>query len=392
MKRVYLLFILALLLTALFPGTARANTLERDIPPGFMEITSDVGVVLFRKNYPGGSPDYVQIVDISQGASLVLLHGSVEKKRSGKGMFGGYDPRLTSKPLNKYWDSLKSINEAAFCVSNGQFFYMREYPTRLPFSLKVDGEILSDGYGYDQHVGDQLILEIWDDRLDISELNNESLYNSSAPNIIAGLTEDAKKQKKRYTGRTFVGIDDYDQNGIYETLLIYTSKTARQVDASNVLKDFGADKMMMLDGGGSTQLVCNGKSYISSDRLIPQAIGVVAGGGQSDVVANLKQPGQVDVSTNTQVAEPIQSNIVIQHQALLPFVGLAPSQNDSIAQDETSKEPIYRNNIETEDSAPLYSASGLADILLIPLTMSPVLAILVIVISRTRYQIKFTDS
>jgi hypothetical protein len=150
--------------------------------------------------------------------------------------------------------------------------------------------------------------------------------------------------------------------------------------------------MMMLDGGGSTQLVCNGKSYISSDRLIPQAIGVVAGGGQSDVVANLKQPGQVDVSTNTQVAEPIQSNIVIQHQALLPFVGLAPSQNDSIAQDETSKEPIYRNNIETEDSAPLYSASGLADILLIPLTMSPVLAILVIVISRTRYQIKFTDS
>ena len=34
---------------------------------------------------------------------------------------------------------------------------------------------------------------------------------------------------------------------------------------------------MMLDGGGSTQLVCQGETLIASDRYIPQALGVVAG-------------------------------------------------------------------------------------------------------------------
>jgi hypothetical protein len=306
-------------------------------------------------------------------------------------MFGGDDPRLTSKPLTKYWGSLKSKNDYAFCVTNGQFFYMPEYPTRLPFSLKVDGQIVSDGYGFDHHVGDQLILEIWEDHLDINELTRESLYTSSAPNIVAGLTEDAKKQKKRYTGRTFVGIDDYNQDGLFETLLIYTSKTARQVDAANVLKNFGAEKVMMLDGGGSTQLICNGKSYVSSDRLIPQAIGVIAGGDQLDRVATLVETVQIEISTNTQEIEPFQSNMETRHQALLPYVGLAPSLKINTAQSNTST-AVIPTDIETEVSTPLYSTSGLADILLIPLTMSPVLAILVVVISRTRYQVKFTDS
>jgi hypothetical protein len=34
---------------------------------------------------------------------------------------------------------------------------------------------------------------------------------------------------------------------------------------------------MMFDGGGSTQLICQGKDYIKSDRFIPQAIAVIAG-------------------------------------------------------------------------------------------------------------------
>ena len=34
---------------------------------------------------------------------------------------------------------------------------------------------------------------------------------------------------------------------------------------------------MMLDGGGSTQLVCQGEAIIDTTRLIPQAIGVLAG-------------------------------------------------------------------------------------------------------------------
>jgi len=94
--------------------------------------------------------------------------------------------------------------------------------------------------------------------------------------MLAGLREDADKGPQNYTGRTFVGIDDANQDNIYETVLIFNSKTARQPDAAQILRDFGADRLLMLDGGGSTQLVCRSGAYIESSRTIPQAILVVS--------------------------------------------------------------------------------------------------------------------
>jgi hypothetical protein len=105
------------------------------------------------------------------------------------------------------------------------------------------------------------------------------LHTSTAPNIIAGLSEDANKKKKNFTGRTFIGIDDSDLDGDYETILVYNTLTARQIDAAEVLRNFGADKLMMLDGGGSTQLTCKGEPIVESERLIPQALGIVRGEG-----------------------------------------------------------------------------------------------------------------
>jgi hypothetical protein len=44
-------------------------------PEGFQLIDSGRGVWLFRKNYANGSPDFVQVVDLSQEAQVKLLHG-----------------------------------------------------------------------------------------------------------------------------------------------------------------------------------------------------------------------------------------------------------------------------------------------------------------------------
>ena len=55
--------------------------------------------------------------------------------------------------------------------------------------------------------------------------------------MLAGLREDADKGPQNYTGRTFVGIDDANQDNIYETVLIFNSKTARQPDAAQILRD-----------------------------------------------------------------------------------------------------------------------------------------------------------
>jgi len=247
------------------------------IPDGFERQTSTFGVDLYRKNYPGGTPDFVQVVDFSKGAAIELLHGPIQENRQGKGAYGGDDPRIASRSLKQFWNELASSVTDPFCVVNGQFFYMPESPTRLPFPLKVDGEIVSDGYGKEQFQGKKLMLEMWEDHADIRVLSREALYESSAPNIIAGLAEDAPKNIKKYVGRTFVAVVDGQGDGLYETVLIFSTRTARQVDAASVLRSFGAAKIMMLDGGGSTQLICRDQPIIASERLIPQAIGVKGG-------------------------------------------------------------------------------------------------------------------
>lgn len=265
-----------LLLVAILPTRGHAQTPTPAVPEGFELLAAAPGVSLYRKDYADGAPDFVQVVRLDEGAAVRLLYGPIREARPGKGAFGGYDPRIGLKSLQQFWETLSSAYSNAFCVSNGQFFYMRESPTRLPFPLKVDGRIVSDGYARQEFAGQKLMLEIWSDRADIVELTREALYTSTAPNIVGGLSEEANKRAKHYTGRTFVGVADYDQSGAFETILIFNTRQARQVDAAEVLRSFGAAKVMMLDGGGSTQLICQGVVYVGSERLIPQALGVVA--------------------------------------------------------------------------------------------------------------------
>jgi len=248
-----------------------------DPPPGFHLINSAPGISLYEKYYEGGNPDYVQIIDLEQGASLQLLYSEIKTPRIGRGVYGGDDPRLAYWTIEDFWNALSSEFTQAFCVSNGQFFFMKESPTRLPFPLKVGGEIISDGFAEQEFVGKKLLLAIWEDHAEILPLTKENLYSISAPDVIGGLSETANKAGKHFTGRTFIGIDDPDNDGRYQNIFLFNTKTARQVDAVAVLNNFGVDKIMMLDGGGSTQLVCQGETIITSDRYIPQALGVVAG-------------------------------------------------------------------------------------------------------------------
>ncbi len=276
-RRFYWIAAIISALCLLASPTALAQQLQPEVPPGFKLISEASGVWLFQKEYPSGNPDYVQVIDLGLSAGIELLHAAIREPRIGRGVYGGDDPRLGFNSLEGYWQNFSTANSTAFCVSNGQFFYMLEDPTRLPFPLKVNGTVVSDGYGIDQFPDLKLVLQLWDDHADIQPLSRKSLYGSSAPNIVAGLAEEANKKGAQYVPRTFVGVDDLNQDRLYEVVYIFNTMTARQVDAANVLREFGAEKVMMLDGGGSTQLLCQGKSMIDSDRLIPQAIGVRSG-------------------------------------------------------------------------------------------------------------------
>ncbi len=233
-------------------------------------------MTLYKKDYHNGSPDYVQEVDLSQGARLKLLHGDITEPRPSGGSFGGPDPRMTSPALSTFWRQMTAEDSHTFCVVNGGFFYMPEYPTRLAFPLKVDGRMVTEGWGIDTYVGEHLMLALWDDHADILPMTQESLYASDAPNILGGLSENANKRAKFAVGRTFVGLADRDEQPGYETVLILATRTATQSGAAQALRSLGAIKVMMLDGGGSTQLRCRSGDLLPSERPIPQAVAVVA--------------------------------------------------------------------------------------------------------------------
>ena len=270
------LILACLVMVLLSATTAAASPFAQSVPAGFELILSDTGTRLYRKDYSQGNPDFVQVVSLAEGAAIIFQHGDITSPGTGAGAYGGNDPSLTRQTLAQTWDEAAAANPEVFCATNGQFFSTNIDPTRLAFPLKKDGVIVSDGYGLGEYPDQKLLLQLWSDRADIVPLTEEALEGSSAPNMLAGLREDADKGPQNYTGRTFVGIDDANQDNIYETVLIFNSKTARQPDAAQILRDFGADRLLMLDGGGSTQLVCRSGAYIESSRTIPQAILVVS--------------------------------------------------------------------------------------------------------------------
>jgi hypothetical protein len=274
-------------------------------PPGFELLDADLGVWLFSRPYPNGTPDYVQLLDLGQGAALRLLAAPIAEARTGKGVYGGDDPRFRQIPLQQFWQQAQAERSKAFCVTNGLFFYMPESPTRLAFPLKIDGRVITDGFGSRTYPGEHLMLELWEGRADIQPFSAEALMASDAPNIIGGLTEQANKRAKQAVGRTFVGIDDRDLDGQYETVLVLNTSTGTQAEVAATLGEFGADKVMMLDGGGSTQLLCRSGAKIVSERLIPQALAVIAG-EPPPVAAGLSAPPEWPVAV---AGQPVQLSL-----------------------------------------------------------------------------------
>jgi hypothetical protein len=349
--------LLIILIGLVSPVPVEAQATENSIPEGFYLISSAAGVSLYRKDYPGGSPDFVQVVELDAGAKIIALHGDIHERRPGKGAYGGDDAQIMSQSLQKFWSQLSNEYGDAFCTLNGQFFYMKESPTRLPFPLKVANEIVSDGYGLNEFPDKKLILEIWPDAVNIRELTSDSLYSSTAPDIIGGLMQTANKRSDHYVGRTFVGTDDRDLDGTFETFLIFNSKISRQVDAAGVLQAFGADQVMMLDGGGSTQLICQGETLIKSDRPIPQAIGVISA-SQANQPASQPDPAAGEPSSQAELST---------HNSPIILPDPTPQEKQQVEQStETVSQTMF----------------NLSDVLWVPVIMSPVLAVLVFFVSR----------
>jgi hypothetical protein len=402
LKRLLLVLIAVLALGAATLATVEAQSPASPgvrptglvIPEGFQEVGHTFGVNLYRKDYPGGTPDFVQVVDFALGAAIQPLYGSIQEARPGKGSYGGDDPRLVSRSLRQFWNEFASDHANPFCVVNGQFFYMPESPTRLPFPLKVNGQIVSDGYGKDQFKGKKLMLELWADHADIRELSKEALYSSSAPNIVAGLAEDAPKNIKKYVGRTFIGVVDKNGDERYETVLIFSTRTARQVDAASVLRSFGAYKLMMLDGGGSTQLICQDEAIIASERPIPQALGV-RGGLPPQPWPNDVKIGEAVEEEGVEVAQAAPEEEAVPAQEEFPAPEPALVAADQSQSAETASEPVQDATLEavslatrlssSEEATPTEPLYDLSGVLWVPAMMAPAMAFVFLIVLKMRF-------
>jgi hypothetical protein len=257
---------------------------QKTVPNGFTSVKSAQGVNLYES---ADKSAYVQVIDLSQGASIKLLTGQQQENSSKVGAYGGTSPKFQHEKIGTFWNGLSSSNSNAFSISNGAFFTSRNWfgfldnETNLSYPLKINSQTF-DG-SQSENLGSKLKLEIWNDRASITQFNDHinSIKDSSASQVLVGAPKQTKDQNNPNdsSGRTYVGVEDRDSNGSNETVLILTSERKTITDAVKILKDFGADdnEIMQLDGGGSSQLMAKGEPYLKGDgRTIPQSIGVLS--------------------------------------------------------------------------------------------------------------------
>lgn len=247
------------------------------IPSGFRQILSALGVKVYQKDYPGGAPDYVTIVDLRQG-TLRSFTGNVTS-----------DGSIYPRTLKTFWSNAvaqDSFNRKARVAINGTFFSEKDQrwmatPEPIAFGLKSDWWRMSYGYAVGKEYPGLIRTLAFDSSFGSSSIQpySRSTFDGGIPNVIGGLDPSANKDANSNIARTFVGVRDDDNNGHSETVIFYSSAKATQAYAVKILNSFGAGSKMMLDGGGSTGLIVNGEAKISPIRQIPQAF-IICGGRQ----------------------------------------------------------------------------------------------------------------
>jgi Phosphodiester glycosidase len=254
-------------------GLANINNVQAStpIPSGFQLISQGTGVSVYRKNYTGGQPDYVTVVDLRY-ATLRNFTGWV----SGTSV----ERRL----LRTFWNDAVSQDtptRKSRVAINGTFFDPNSNPyTGIAFGLKADWWRMSYGYNPSEFGLSNTLTFAFDSSYGSSSIQPYSTqtFDAGIPNVVGGLVSSCCKSPSSYTQRTLVGVRDDDGNGDSETVIFFSSNYATQYSAISVLSGFGAGSKMLLDGGGSTGLIIDGADIINPEnRTIPQAFIICAG-------------------------------------------------------------------------------------------------------------------
>ncbi|WP_168163420.1 phosphodiester glycosidase family protein [Calothrix sp. 336/3] len=236
----------------------------------FNRLISAKGVNIYQKAVISHL-EYVTILDLRQ-AKLQNLAGKISLEESES---------IEKQQLAKFWQDAVKHNTKKHQIKvivNGTFFSTNNQPTGIAFGLKIQNHLITSGYGVANEYPGQIRTFAFNSSLNFASIQpySPSIFENFS-DVIGGLDIQADKSANKYLPRTFIGIKDSDKDGLSETVIIYSSNYARQIDASHTLRNFGATSQVMLDGGGSTGLIVDGKPLITTNRPIPHALAVYAG-------------------------------------------------------------------------------------------------------------------
>jgi Phosphodiester glycosidase len=242
------------------------------IPQSFQLILDGTGVQVYQKKSANKREEYVTVVNTKK-STINNLTGTVEGNREGK---------IKKQLLTQFWQDAVKQNmpsKKARVIVNAAFFSQNNEPTGIAFGLKVNSRLITYGYAIGNEYPGQIHTFAVNPQQGFANIANyaKETFDSSTPDVVGGLDINANKSAASNLRRTFVGVRDDDGDHRKETVILYSSNYARQIDASNVLKSFGASDMLMLDGGSSTGLIVDGKPLIATNRPIPHVLAVYAG-------------------------------------------------------------------------------------------------------------------
>jgi len=269
LKRILnLLLVLPVIL--LNDAPAAASHVAQDAPPGFYPVAEAPAVTLFRKEYPGGTPDYVLVVNLAHHAALQVLTGETSAAN---------DPNagasFAPQPMDTFWEQFANNNKDAFCVIGGPFFPDAPFNDRL--GLKANSVVRRADNSAGESLPPLVMLEVWDDSARLSPYTDTAFQQSPAPLVIVGLSPQAERQPQAFLSRSLAGVQDRDGDGAFETVLFFASKTTRQSDAVEVLRSFGAQEIFLLADGEAAQINCQGVPFVFAERQLPIGLGISAG-------------------------------------------------------------------------------------------------------------------
>lgn len=239
------------------------------VPAGFEIETAGRGFTIYRKDYVGGEPDWVTVVDLR----IAELHSVVGDT---------FPPPIASveqRATIQHWDDAvteaASVRHRARVLFSGAYFSPSPHPAPLAHGLAIDGEVISTGYGLLEYPGYTNTVA-WNNDDDAAEIAPHNVLTFEAyPNVVGGLMttvprDDAETDK----ARIFIGVRDYDQNGTAEAMFFLTSKLQNQPHAQALLTEFGATATSTWTGGSTTIFVVDGVERVSPSHEEPHTVAI----------------------------------------------------------------------------------------------------------------------